>query len=337
MILQKLCAYSEAVSLLERENLAALKKNQEHIDSYFDAGGKIHLKYALYRNCNVCGSNSTRPFLLPTPYDLVECTSCGFRYMNPIIDPQKTTILTQGISRLRSEVIKDPQWVTRHERMTQQVREILRLRDKGAFLDVGCGLGRHLRLAKKHFERAEGIELCKVSLEYCRAAGLQVYGDPLETLNLTAASYDVVLMNQVIEHLSDPRTTCQEVWRVLKPSGIFYLDTPNFASLAMRLFREHNRIISGSSHISLFSVETLSRLLRSLGFEIVSTVTYQTDIFPVDLAVFLFDRKNFRHRRNLQIPFYLLFYRVFHEIFEERVFRNLGDWGSYMRVIVRKP
>lgn len=330
--------YRDAVETLEREYRAQQEKYSSHIETYFDAKGEMLERVALYRDCNVCGCGRKRPFLKPTPYVFVECEDCGFRYMDPIIDPETTSILTEGISQQRQTVIKDPQWEKRHQKMTQQVREILAIKQEGSFLDIGCGLGRHMRLLPPSFSRVEGIELDKVSLAYCREAGLNVYGEPLEKLHLPANTYDAVLMNQVIEHLVDPRAVCAEIFRILRPGGILYIDTPNFSSLSMALFKERCSVVGGSSHISLFGVGTALVMLRSLGFSELQARTYQTDLFPLDVLAYVLNRKRFAHRRNIYLPFYVPFYRVFHEVFEERLFRNLG-WrmGSYMRLVVTKP
>ena len=330
--------YRDAMATLERENLARLEKHSSHIETYFDAEGKMLAEAALYRDCNICGSAHKQPFLKPTPYVFVECEDCGFRFMDPIIDPDSTSILSEGISQQRQTVIKDPKWVKRHQKMTQQVRDILSLKKGGNFLDIGCGLGRHMHLLLPHFSKVDGIELDKVSLAYCREAGLNVYGEPLEELNLPDNTYDAILLNQVLEHLVNPRAVCEEIFRILRPGGILYIDTPNFKSLSMDLFKERCSVVGGSSHISLFSVETALALLRSLGFAEVQARTYQTDLFPLDVLAFLFNRRTFAHRRNITVPLYLPFYRLFHELFEERLFRNLGRrLGSYMRIVVSKP
>ncbi len=330
--------YRDAVATLEREYRAVLDTYSTHINSYFDSNGEMLEDVAIYRDCNVCGSARKKPYLGPTPYIFVECEKCGFRYMDPIIDTQNTAILVEGISEQRQTVIKDPKWEKRHRKMTQQVRDILAIKQEGSFLDVGCGLGRHMSLVLPYFSQVEGIELDNVSRAYCHEAGLKVYGDPLEELNLPSDTYDVVLLNQVLEHLADPTAVCAEIFRILRPGGILYIDTPNFSSVSLALFKESCSIVAGSSHISLFSVRTALAMLRSLGFAESEARTYQTDLFPLDVMAFFVNRKGFKHRRNMHLPLYLPFYRIFHEVFEERLFRNLGRRvGSYMRIIVTKP
>ena len=329
--------YREEMATLRREHEANLNMQREHEERYFGDDGAIRPEFALYRRCSVCGSDDAQPFIPANPYVYVECSDCGFRYMNPIIDPDMTTILTSGISDYRQTVLANPREPHVRKRMTQQMREILAIKSGGAFLDVGCGLGRHLGLAAERFTRAEGIELDSASVQYCRESGLTVYDKPLDQLALPHGEYDVVLMNQVIEHLTHPEKVCREVFELLKSGGILYIDTPNFHSWAMRFFKERNNTVIGSGHISLFGVASLTRMLRGFGLEVAKANTYQTDLFPFDVGCFLANRTRFRHRRNLQIPLYLPLYRLFHEVFDERIFRNLGrSIGSYMRVVARK-
>ena len=151
-----------------------------------------------------------------SPFPFVRCLDCGFGYMNPIVDPAKTEILTEGIAEMRQYAIEHMAKRGRTARPNQQLREILKVKSEGAFLDVGCGLGRQLEMASPFFARSEGIEVCRTTAAYCRQAGYTVYDRPLEDLDLPASSYDVVFMGQVIEHLVDPRRNCEIVYDLLK-------------------------------------------------------------------------------------------------------------------------
>lgn len=85
---------------------------------------------------------------------------------------------------------------------------------------------------------------------------------------LQDASFDLVVMLEVIEHIVNAEHLLAEVRRVLKPGGALVLSTPNFAWLYNRL-----RILIGQLshdegyHYRFFTRASLGRQLRSAGFE----------------------------------------------------------------------
>jgi len=99
-----------------------------------------------------------------------------------------------------------------------------------AMLDVGCGTGNVLRLAKRHFQRCYGADLSRPLLtELRRREGLPLTTAEAFRLPFRDASFDLVSMYALVHHLMDPRSAFEEAWRVLKPGGVLYLDhDPNW-------------------------------------------------------------------------------------------------------------
>src|SRR5207244_5463137 len=83
---------------------------------------------------------------------------------------------------------------------------------------------------------------------------------------LPAASFDLVIMNQLIEHVRDPIAVLHRVARALRPGGHLFVETPNLDSLDARLFRR--RYWGGyhlPRHFHLFDSKSLPRLVRQAG------------------------------------------------------------------------
>jgi SAM-dependent methyltransferase len=134
-------------------------------------------------------------------------------------------------------------------------------------LDIGCATGALLdRLRGRGWDCA-GVEISP-SAEYARRErSLDVRGLPLEDCGFPAESFNLVLASHVIEHLNDPAAFVAEVRRVLARGGYFLVTTPNIAGFQARLFRGRWRSAI-FDHLYLFSITTLSRLLRQGGFEV---------------------------------------------------------------------
>ena len=104
-------------------------------------------------------------------------------------------------------------------------------------LDLGCGRGEWLELLKDSNFKAKGISTNEDILVLCRKLQLDVYqADIIEYLKkLPAGSLSVISAFHVIEHISfaELRQLIDEAYRILAPSGILILETPNSDNLVV--------------------------------------------------------------------------------------------------------
>ncbi|HKU38928.1 MAG TPA: methyltransferase domain-containing protein [Polyangiales bacterium] len=96
-------------------------------------------------------------------------------------------------------------------------------------LDCGCGAGAYAREYAKLGAHVVGVEYQR---DKVRAAprgvpGLLVVAGDASALPLSAASFDVAVLNEVLEHVPDQRRVLSELHRVLAPSGRLVLMSPN--------------------------------------------------------------------------------------------------------------
>jgi 2-polyprenyl-3-methyl-5-hydroxy-6-metoxy-1,4-benzoquinol methylase len=139
-------------------------------------------------------------------------------------------------------------------------------------LDVGCGDGRLLTMFAAQGvarERLYGMELDPRAVEQARGKGLNVSLGRFEDVDYAPRSFGLVVMQQVIEHVINPRDVLTRVHDLLAPGGAVVLETPNAASWDHWLF---SRRYWGGYHIPrhlvLFNAKSLSRLLDTLGFRV---------------------------------------------------------------------
>jgi predicted Zn finger-like uncharacterized protein len=231
------------------------------------------------RACPACGANA--PVVLSTlrvaGEALVRCRACAMVYTRRVWAEQKVE------SHYRDCYVTSPESV--HPVTAARYGEILASLGErpGRLLEVGCGAGYFLRAASACGWQSHATEVSASALKVARQiSSADIYeGDLLERA-YPAASFDAVVMIEVLEHLVDPHAYLHECARVLRPGGRLFVTTPNFDAANRRLLGAGwSAIIEG--HVNYFTAATLTRMVRQNGFRILRVQAKNLD--PSDLLL----------------------------------------------------
>ena len=207
---------------------------------------------------------------------IVNCKCWGLMYANPrTTEVDNVLIESYNPEFVLSAIVNQaPQ---RREKEARQVKDYEKSRaflhehypGKGKLIEVGSGLGYLLNFFKQDGWNVVGLE---PNVGMCRYAesefGIEIIPTILEQAELEARSADVVLMMHVIEHVSDPYSTLKEVYRILKPGGIFVMETPRYDTLRFKLLGKRERSLSCDGHIYFFTTSRLEKLATKAGFRV---------------------------------------------------------------------
>lgn len=141
-------------------------------------------------------------------------------------------------------------------------------------LDIGCGLGQTLEAVEKAFREIEltGLDLSWTALERAarRLPQVELVLGDCGSLPFSDGYFDVVILNNLIEHVWDPLPLLHRVNRILAPGGAVIVSTPSryrFDNLFRAVLgRPMDRM--SADHIVEFSVGQVSEMLAHAGFEI---------------------------------------------------------------------
>jgi len=150
-------------------------------------------------------------------------------------------------------------------------------RGEGRLLEVGCASGWLLKHASERGWSVTGVELSPEAVAHARGLGLDVRQGTLEDANLPAASFDLVYMGDVLEHVPDCRRAMEQVAGLLAPGGHFFLRGPiTTHSLARSLALAAcgfvgRRIVLREPpyHLWEFTPRSLRGLVSRVGLEVV--------------------------------------------------------------------
>ena len=140
-------------------------------------------------------------------------------------------------------------------------------------LDIGCGFGESLGYHGTRGCDAHGVEADANILRVAQRHGLQVRHGLFDPAHYEPASFDVVTLDQVIEHIADPVRVLRGIRQVLKPGGLLVLSTPNADGWGARLFGRRWIHWHAPYHLQFFSRESMKRAAADAGFTLERRVT----------------------------------------------------------------
>jgi len=211
-------------------------------------------------------------------YQFWRCLSCGHLYLNPRptiaeigrIYPPEYPTFTKRFGRSDSLLarIKDRVLLGRFDALSAALPPSMRL------LDVGCGDGRFLLALRRRFPKAQltGLDWFfgpAVAGELARA-NVETITGAVETTSLPDERFDVITMNQLIEHTWDVRLLVERCKNALKVGGLLAIETPNPDGWDRRFFRAGGwGGYYRPRHLNLFTRDHLTRIITESGMEVV--------------------------------------------------------------------
>lgn len=145
-------------------------------------------------------------------------------------------------------------------------------------LDIGCGLGQFLFWAKEHgYKKYYGVDLSPEMIDFCRTHvtdRAQTIESVESFLQNKTAEYDVIVMNDVIEHLEKHLVVpyIEMMKRALKPGGMLLIKTNNVSAITGARMRHED-----FTHETSFTEYSLRQVLRIAGF---TQITMHAFDFP---------------------------------------------------------
>ena len=200
---------------------------------------------------------------LEKPSKIVRCMTCGLVYA--ALDSSLQEIKKDYSDMADEDYVKEEKG--RRAQAKSVLSKIAKFKKQGRLLDVGCGPGLFLAQAREQGWEVSGADLSLWAKNYCKENfGIDIFQGTLTEARFPDRSFDVVVMNDVIEHLEDPKVVLSEIRRVLKNDGVVYISTPDIDSFLSRSLGGRWWGIN-KYHLFYFSRKTLERLFESVGFK----------------------------------------------------------------------
>ncbi|MGO9991763.1 MAG: class I SAM-dependent methyltransferase [Steroidobacteraceae bacterium] len=148
----------------------------------------------------------------------------------------------------------------------RQYRQLPRTTERGRLLDIGFGSGDFLDEAHAIGWEVTGIDPDAKVVSNALRRGLNVYQGNLEVLAGESNSFDIITMSHVIEHVHKPLMVLEACYRLLKPGGKLWMETPNINSIGRLRFQNNWRGLETPRHLVIFNRQSLRSALNQVGF-----------------------------------------------------------------------
>lgn len=176
----------------------------------------------------------------------------------------------------------------------------------GRVLDIGCGPGFFLKVAKDKGWQIWGVDLSPKAVEKSRQflGTKKIYNQPLEKVKFLSNYFDLVSIFQTIEHIEKPLNLLREVRRILKPAGFLIISTPNASGWQAKLMGKRWFSYRHPDHFWFFGEKSLKLLLLKAGFVKIKKIKDPPRVYELGWLVKLLPyylKGNFWQKASLKI------------------------------------
>ncbi len=154
--------------------------------------------------------------------------------------------------------------------LAKSLKIIMRKNNLKTVLDVGCATGRLVKFFNDNNFQAYGCDIADVAVRRAREINKNgvIFKASATKLPFKKNSLDFITAISIIEHLTpkEAEKFIKETIRVLKPGGLIFLITPNFATPLRLIHRQNWFAYKDPTHVNFYTPWSLARFLNKFGF-----------------------------------------------------------------------
>jgi len=228
--------------------------------------------------CTLCGHEPLNIIRTKLRHDIqrnvFQCPACSLIFLEPKeLDADRfygheyrstyTPVIGEVLNSRQTYEMYLPFQQARIDRLGELVRPDARM------LDIGCSAGHFLATIKPQVAECIGIEYNRENAEFVnKELGIKVYTEPIGQTDLQPASFDLITMFQVFEHVTNPLEFLQSLIPYLKPNGSICIEVPNIEEALISVYESapFADFSFREPHAFYYSPKTLPLIAQKAGF-----------------------------------------------------------------------
>jgi len=257
--------------------------------------------WKLVKKCPICNSEKKKILFEKFNTKILNCSNCNHIYSFKI--PKKINEAYAN-NHHQNQSLKSYDSIRkfRIKRFAKErINLILKYKKQGNFLDYGCGTGWLLEHAKTKFKNIEGYEPTKSLSEITsKKLDINIFDD---FKNRRYKKYDIITLYDVIEHVIDPRSFLNNLYKIMNSNSLLVIYTPNSNSVSFNYLKERSNLVIPPLHLHFFNNDSLTYLIKkkfnilyskTMGFDVADIYSYQLE---KNIKTFI---KNFKDIKIIQ-------------------------------------
>lgn len=222
-------------------------------------------------SCNSCGNDDSSSVGIRHGLMMRRCDQCGLVFTAP--RPKREHVLARYDERYFTQEYLEsqretPELVGHWENLLSRVQPYF---FEGASLfEIGFGAGGMLRRAQARGWAVSGSDVNEAAVDFAKLRGLDVRLENIDDVDELAGTYDCIISEMSLEHLSDPHRAIELSAEALAPGGCLLLYTVSAEGKSFREEGMASYLVGPGEHLYLFSSESLCRMVADAGLALQS-------------------------------------------------------------------
>jgi ubiquinone/menaquinone biosynthesis C-methylase UbiE len=229
--------------------------------------------------CPICKTQNTGVYISVNGYSLLKCGNCGVVY----------TVL-KDVSKVKetiNKIVYNEDYISSYKKRKSELKNrfakylnlINKYQSSGRILDIGCGLGYFLEVAKESIKNTWSVYGLETNTSLVASSSPAVKNNisvgALPHLPYKDNYFDCVTCFDVLEHSALVDENLKEIQRVLKPKGLLVVQSPNHLSLMACITKDKWDWWSPPDHVLHFFPGFLVSRLKLNKYSIKYLKTYE--------------------------------------------------------------
>lgn len=232
--------------------------------------------------CNFCLSAKTRVYWKDVTiwefsgkFTYVKCLNCGLIYLNPRPRPHDIFKFYNNDAYWGEDI----DLVKKQARLVKKpiYEKVVKHKRRGKILDIGTGSGSFLNMFDRKKWQIYGTDLIPRAARLAkRHFGIDVKVGDFLKIKFRPNTFDVVVLDNVLEHTFTPLETLKKANKVMKVDALLIVSVPNLESFGAKIFGKDWTAVQPVRHLYHFPVPVLKKEFEKIGFKI-KGVSYDYD------------------------------------------------------------